>query len=68
MKQPCDEAVAETRERIQVAISQAFVFGFRLVMLICACLAIISAAVAFRLIPRKAAAVEHAADGSDKAW
>ena len=41
---------AETRKGIQIAISQAFVFAFRVVMVICACLAAMSAAVAFRMI------------------
>ena len=41
---------AETRKGIQIAISQAFVFAFRIVMVICACLAAMSAAVAFRMI------------------
>jgi EmrB/QacA subfamily drug resistance transporter len=41
----------EMKEKIQVTITDAFVFGFRVVMLICAGLAIMSAAVAFRMIP-----------------
>src|SRR5262249_35001890 len=41
----------ETKAEIQRAIAQAFVFGFRVVMLICAGLAIASAVVASRMIP-----------------
>jgi hypothetical protein len=37
---------------VNVAIQQAFVFGFRAVMLICAALSLGSAAVAWFLIPR----------------
>jgi len=44
---------AETKQRIQTAIAHAFIFGFRMVMLICAGLAIMSAAVAFRMIPSR---------------
>src|SRR5262249_48881534 len=44
---------AETREQVQLAIAQAFVFGFRLIMLICAGLAITSAVVASRIIPSR---------------
>ena len=36
---------------IRSAISEAFVFGFRLVMLVCACLALASAVVAWHKIP-----------------
>ena len=38
----------ETATRIRSAIAEAFVFGFRLIVLLCACLAITSAAVAWR--------------------
>jgi EmrB/QacA subfamily drug resistance transporter len=41
---------ANTASAIKVSINQAFVFGFRFVMLICAGLAITSAAFAWRLI------------------
>jgi predicted MFS family arabinose efflux permease len=36
---------------ITASIRQAFVFGFRIVMMICAALALASAAVAWRLVP-----------------
>jgi hypothetical protein len=36
---------------IRSAISEAFVFGFRLVMLVCACLALASAVVAWDKLP-----------------
>jgi hypothetical protein len=41
---------------VQDAIAHAFVFAFRLVMLLCAALAVTSAAVASRMIPSRAAA------------
>jgi hypothetical protein len=41
---------------IRSAISKAFVFGFRLIMLFCACLALASAFVAWRKIPTQIAA------------
>lgn len=44
---------ADVRERIQRVIAKAFVFGFRIVMLICAGLAMMSAAVASRMIPSR---------------
>ena len=43
----------KTSATIQGAIAGAFVFGFRLVMLICAGLSIASAGVALRMIPSK---------------
>jgi EmrB/QacA subfamily drug resistance transporter len=43
---------ANTRAAIQDAIRQAFVFGFRIVMAICAGLAMASAAVAWAMIPK----------------
>jgi hypothetical protein len=43
------------KEGIRIAIAQAFVFGFRIVMLICAALAMMSAAVASRMIPSRRA-------------
>jgi EmrB/QacA subfamily drug resistance transporter len=48
-------ANAEAKQRIQHAIARAFVFGFRIVMLICAGLALASAAVALRMIPSRSA-------------
>jgi len=42
---------ADMKQRIQIAIEQAFVFGFRIVMVICAALATMSAAVACWMIP-----------------
>jgi EmrB/QacA subfamily drug resistance transporter len=46
----------QTSSAIRDAIAHAFVFGFRLVMLICAALAAASAAVASRMIPSRSAA------------
>jgi EmrB/QacA subfamily drug resistance transporter len=40
-----------TSAALEAAIVQSFVFAFRVVMLICACLAVASAAVALRMIP-----------------
>jgi predicted MFS family arabinose efflux permease len=42
---------AHTSEMIRAAIGQAFVFAFRLIVLICAGLSVASAAVAWRMIP-----------------
>jgi hypothetical protein len=42
------------RRRFGPAIDQAFVLGFRLIMLLCAGLAVASAAVASRMIPSRA--------------
>jgi EmrB/QacA subfamily drug resistance transporter len=44
-----------TSSALRAAISQAFVFGFRLIMVLCAALAVASAAVASRMIPSRAA-------------
>ena len=46
---------ALTSSVLRAAIDQAFVFGFRLIMLLCAGLAVASAAVASRMIPSRAA-------------
>jgi EmrB/QacA subfamily drug resistance transporter len=46
---------AQTSSAIQAAISHAFVFAFRVVMLICAALAAASAAVTSRMIPSRSA-------------
>jgi EmrB/QacA subfamily drug resistance transporter len=46
----------QTTSAIQAAIAHAFIFGFRLIMLICAALAVASAAVASRMIPSRVAA------------
>src|ERR1700676_5088178 len=43
-----------TSSALRAAIDQAFVFGFRLIMLLCAGLAVTSAAVASRMIPSRA--------------
>jgi hypothetical protein len=40
---------------LRAAIDQAFVFGFRLIMLLCAGLTVASAAVGSRMIPSRAA-------------
>jgi len=45
----------QTAMTIRSAVAQAFVSGFRLVMLVCASLAIASAAVAWRMIPTRTA-------------
>lgn len=46
----------QTTAAIRSAISKAFVLGFRLIMLLCACLALASAVVAWRKIPTHIAA------------
>lgn len=46
---------ARTSSVLRAAIDQAFVFGFRLIMLLCAGLAVASAVVASRMIPSRAA-------------
>ena len=43
----------QTTSAVQTAIAHAFVFGFRLVTLLCAALAVASAAVASRMIPTR---------------
>ncbi|HKT87701.1 MAG TPA: MFS transporter, partial [Candidatus Sulfotelmatobacter sp.] len=48
----------ETAATIRSVIAKAFIFGFRIIMLICAGLAAVSATVAWRKIPSQAAA-EH---------
>ena len=48
-----------TTATIHSDIVHAFVYGFRLIMIICGCLAIASAAVAMTLIPAKDAQVGH---------
>ena len=45
----------ETTIRVRTAITQAFVFGFRIIMLVCVGLAVASAAVAWRIIPSQTA-------------
>jgi EmrB/QacA subfamily drug resistance transporter len=44
---------AQTSSALRAAITQAFVFGFRLIMLLCAGLAVLSATVASRMIPSR---------------
>jgi MFS family permease len=44
-----------TKNAIKKSIGEAFVFGFRIVMLICAALSLASAAVAWLMIPKKPA-------------
>jgi EmrB/QacA subfamily drug resistance transporter len=46
---------ADTTVAIKKSVAEAFVFGFRIVMLICAALAVASAVVARRMIPRERA-------------
>ncbi len=45
----------QTKETIRSTIAQSFVFGFRIVMYICAGLALLSSLVAWRMIPSRAA-------------
>jgi EmrB/QacA subfamily drug resistance transporter len=59
------DADPPTAAKIRSAIAEAFVFGFRLIMLLCACLASASAVVAWRTIPGRIAA--RAADFGDAA-
>jgi predicted MFS family arabinose efflux permease len=47
---------SQTASTIRSAIAESFIFGFRLIMLLCAGLAIASAAVAWRKIPAESAA------------
>jgi hypothetical protein len=47
---------AQTSSAVRDAIAHAFVFAFRVVMLLCAGLAVASAAVAARMIPSRALA------------
>jgi len=49
---------ADTTAVIRASISQAFVFGFRTVMFICAGLSLASAAVAWLMIPPKTATIQ----------
>jgi EmrB/QacA subfamily drug resistance transporter len=46
---------SQTAEAIRSAIADAFIFGFRLIVLVCAALAIASAGVAWRNIPAESA-------------
>src|ERR1700680_432150 len=43
---------ANTKTAVEESIEEAFIFGFRLVMFICACLAVASAGVAWLMIPK----------------
>jgi len=45
----------QTAASIRSAITEAFVFGFRLIMLLCAVLGVVSAVVAWRWIPSQSA-------------
>jgi EmrB/QacA subfamily drug resistance transporter len=49
---------ASTSAAVRVAVSQAFVFGFRLIMVICGGLAVAGGAVAWLFIPRSGAVPE----------
>jgi EmrB/QacA subfamily drug resistance transporter len=49
--QPPSQMDATTKATIQAEVRKAFVFGFRIIMAICACLAAASAGIAWRLIP-----------------
>jgi hypothetical protein len=55
---------AEVKQRIQNAIARAFVFVFRIVMLICAGLALASAAVASQMIPSQGAETVSTIEGT----
>jgi EmrB/QacA subfamily drug resistance transporter len=57
------DADPQTAARIRRAIAEAFVFGFRLIMVLCACLALASAFIAWREIPTRIAVT--AADMDD---
>jgi len=48
-----------TKATVRADIVQAFVFGFRLIMLVCAGLSIASAGIAFRMIPSSGGAPVH---------
>jgi EmrB/QacA subfamily drug resistance transporter len=41
----------ETATKVHDAVARAFVFGFRIIMLVCACLALGSAGIAWKMIP-----------------
>jgi EmrB/QacA subfamily drug resistance transporter len=43
---------SETKAAVRAAVARSFVFGFRIVMLLCAALAVGSSAVAWRMVPR----------------
>jgi len=49
------EADAQTAATIRFAVARAFVHCFRLIMVLCAALAVVSAAVAWRKIPSRSA-------------
>jgi len=51
--QPPSEMDATTKATVQAEVRKAFVFGFRVIMAICACLAGVSAGIAWRLIPSR---------------
>jgi hypothetical protein len=44
----------EVRDAIRESVGEAFVFGFRVIMAICATLAVASSAVSWRMVPRGA--------------
>ncbi len=46
-----DNLDSKTSAALQAAIAKAFVFGFRVIMMVCATLALASAMVAWRMIP-----------------
>jgi predicted MFS family arabinose efflux permease len=49
----------ETAAKVRDAISRAFLFGFRIIMLVCASLAVVSAAVAWRMIRARDPEMNH---------
>ena len=48
----------KTRSNVRDAITDAFVFGFRIIMVVCAGLAIASATTAWRMIPARGATTD----------
>lgn len=50
---------SQTASTIRSVVAESFIFGFRLIMLVCAGLAIMSAAVAWRKIPTESFAVQR---------
>jgi EmrB/QacA subfamily drug resistance transporter len=48
-----------TTTAVKQLVAGAFVFGFRLVMLVCAALSVVSAGIAWRMIPKSAEAPQH---------
>lgn len=62
--QPPPNLAPGTAAQIQSDVAEAFVFAFRLIMYLCAGLALASSAIAFEMIPPASEAEAHAARGS----